>query len=38
MIDLSGILRRKEKKEVNFLASMNIYCKMLTVSLGVGSR
>lgn len=39
MIDLSGILRKKKNgKEVNFLASMNIYYKMLTASLGVGSR
>lgn len=39
VIDLSGVLRGKGKgKEVNFLASMNIYCKMLTASLSVGSR
>lgn len=35
MINLSGVLRAKE---VNFLASTNIYCKMLTAFLGVGSR
>lgn len=32
MIDLSGFLRKKGT-EVNFLASMNIYSKMLTASL-----
>lgn len=39
MIDLSNILRKEKKKqEVNFLASMNICCKMLTAFHGVGSR
>lgn len=35
-MDLSGILKRKENSKGGkvFLASMNIYFKMLTVSLG----
>lgn len=36
MLDLSNILRGGEGKEVNFLTSINIYCKMQT--LVVGSR
>lgn len=40
MMDLSGILERKENRKEGkvFLASINIYFKMLTVSLGGDSR
>lgn len=36
MIDLSDIIRRGKKKEINIFSSMDI--KMLTASHGVGSR